>query len=53
MAQIDIKPIINKSFKNFLKELDQIKLEIARSPFSETENSTGKKDEKTRKSKSE
>lgn len=45
MSQNAVKSIIKNSFKNYLKELDDIRLEITRE--------SKKKDEQSRKSKSE
>lgn len=53
MNNVVVKNIIKNSFKEYLKELDEIKLEVARCAFAMSKNLTGKQDEQSRKSKSE
>ncbi len=43
--------IIKESFQNYLKELDEIKVDIIKSSISDDENLTRQENEKNRKSK--
>lgn len=45
MSQNNVKSIVKNFFKNYLKELDKIKLEIVRTPLSTDADLTERKDE--------
>jgi len=45
MRRANVKSIVKKSFKDYLKELDNIKLEIIRAPLSTDADLNQQKDE--------